>query len=283
MIGHAIVDVTGPQLYRPQPALADFIDYFGYWERDGGDLHQSRAVPRGAATIVIDVSGRPHVDFYAADGRTRLNVPPAFIVGAGVTSYVTQIDAAQTVMTVHFRPAGALPFLGMPLGELENSAIGLAEVWGPGGTVLHERLVEAPSAVVRIALLESFLLHRMRFHDFRAHPGLPGVLGAIELDPAIRVSEAGELAGLPPKRLTALFRAEVGVAPKAYLRVRRLQAALRRLDAGAARGATIAADLGYFDQAHFVREFRSLMAMTPTQYAQLRSWLPSHVELTAAH
>ncbi len=48
-----------------------------------------------------------------------------------------------------------------------------------------------------------------------------------------------------------------------------------------ARGATIAADLGYFDQARFVREFRSFTAITPTQYAQRRSWLPSHIEPTA--
>ena len=54
------------------------------------------------------------------------------------------------------------------------------------------------------------------------------------------------------------------------------------LDAGAAHGATIAADLGYFDQAHFVREFRSFTAMSPTQYLARRSWLPSHVELATA-
>jgi AraC-like DNA-binding protein len=61
-----------------------------------------------------------------------------------------------------------------------------------------------------------------------------------------------------------------------------LQAALRQLDAGPALGAAIAADLGYFDQAHCVREFRSFTVMTPTQYTQHRSWPPSHVELAAA-
>ena len=158
-----------PQLYRPRPPLADCIEYFGYWQRDSGDAHQSRALPRGAATIIVDVAGRQRVDFYASDGSSRLDVPPAFIAGAGTASYVTH--------------------------------------------------------------------------------------------------------------MTAAVRAEVGLAPKAYQRVRRLQAALRQLDSAPAGGATIAADLGYFDHAHFVREFRSFTAMTPTQYAQRRSWLPSHVEL----
>ncbi|PQM48382.1 hypothetical protein C1Y40_01407 [Mycobacterium talmoniae] len=113
--------MSGPRQYRPRPPLSDFIDYFGYWDRRAGEPHQSRALPRGAATVVIDVGGRSQVDFYDADGRTRLEVPPAFVTGAGTTSYLTRIDAAQTVMTIHFRPAGAVPFLGIPLGELTDS------------------------------------------------------------------------------------------------------------------------------------------------------------------
>lgn len=86
------------------------------------------------------VGGRPHVDLYATDGRTRLNVPPAFVAGAGTASYVTHVDAGQTVMTIHFRPAGRR--LGVPLGQLENSCMGLAELWGNERTVLPEQLIE---------------------------------------------------------------------------------------------------------------------------------------------
>jgi AraC-like DNA-binding protein len=186
------------------------------------------------------------------------------------------------VLTIHFRPAGALPFTGIPLGELENSCIGLADLWGHRGTALHERLIATRTAAQRVALVESFLLSHMQSHHLEPNRNVLAVLGAIEDDPSLRVSYARELAGLSPKRLTAAFRAEVGLAPKAYQRVRRLQAALRHLDTGRLRGAAIAADLGYFDQAHFVREFRSFTAMTPSEYARRRSWLPSHVELAAA-
>jgi len=91
------------------------------------------------------------------------------------------------------------------------------------------------------------------------------------------MAEVRRLAELPTKRLIRLFRAEVGLSPKEYARVRRLQAALRQLGAGATGGAHIAAHIGYFDQSHFVREFRSFTGMTPTQYRRQRILLPGHV------
>ena len=67
-------------------------------------------------------------------------------------------------MTIHFLPAGALPFFGIPLGELENSCVGLTDLWGREAALLHERLIAARSAAERVALLESFLLHRGQLH-----------------------------------------------------------------------------------------------------------------------
>lgn len=273
------MEATGPRLYFPGPALSDFVDYYGYWERAAGEPHRSRALPRGAAIVVIDVSGRAHVDFFSGDGRTRLDVPSAFIAGAGTASYITGIDAAQTVMTVHFKPAGALGFLGAGMGALENACVGLAEVWGRPAVLLHEQLLAAPSATHRITLVESFLLARRQIPDRTPSAEILSVLRSVECDPSVRISQVRAEVGWSARRLSERFRAEVGLGPKAYQRVRRLQGALRRLDGATGRGARIAADLGYFDQAHFVRDFREFTGLTPSQYTERRSWLPSHVEL----
>lgn len=272
----------GPRLYRPRPVLARFIDYYGYWAHRACTPHQSRALPRGAVTIVIDVGGEPEIDFFAADGRSRLDVPPAFVAGAGTASYVTGIRAAQTVMTIHFRPVGALPFLSLPLGELENVCVGIADLWGNDAAALRERLVEAPTMAARIDTVESFLLTQLCRNEHRVDGAVAAMLGTLDNDPSVRIAHAADMTGWSAKRLTATFRAQVGMAPKAYQRVRRLQAALRRLDAGGTPGADIAADLGYFDQPHFVREFRAFTTVTPSQYVRRRSWLPGHVELAGA-
>jgi AraC-like DNA-binding protein len=264
-------------MYRPVSALAEYVEFIGDWRNSEAD-YWSRALPRGAVTVVFDVGQRQQLDFYAADGKTRLIVPPAFVTGSHTASYVSNIAADEPVMAVHFRPGGAFPFLGIPLGDLEDAYVGVDQVWGSDGRDLHERLIETPSAQARFQILEQFLLSRPSLTVDR-QPGVAEALAAIENDPSIRMADIRHQVGLAAKRLIALFRAEVGLSPKAYARVRRLQAALRLLGAGPVGGARVAAEVGYFDQAHFVRDFESFTGMTPTQYSQQRIVLPSHVPI----
>ncbi|WP_293324453.1 DUF6597 domain-containing transcriptional factor [Mycobacterium sp.] len=123
--------MTGPRIFKPNPPLADHIEYFGYWDGDSAaGAHTSRALPRGAVTAIIDVDGRTGLGFYTSDGRAPLAVPSAFVAGAGAASYVVRVEPIYTVITIHFRPAGALAFLGCPLGDLENALVGLPDLWG---------------------------------------------------------------------------------------------------------------------------------------------------------
>jgi AraC-like DNA-binding protein len=217
--------LAAPRMHRPVSALADHTEIIGHWHANVG--YRSRALPRGAITLIIDVGRRQQLDFYAADGRTRLSVPPAFLTGSHTASYVSEMTA------------------------------------------------DEPTMAARFSILENFLLARP-WSSARRHPGVAAALAAIEDNPSIRMADIRDLVGMSTKRLIALFRAEVGLSPKAYARIRRFQAALRLLGTGTS-GARIAAEVGYFDQAHFVREFRSFTGMTPTQYAEQRILLPSHV------
>ena len=263
-----------PRLYRPVSPLADYTEIIGHWHGKVG--YRSRALPRGAVTLIIDVGQRQQVDFYAADGSTNLSVPPAFITGSHTASYVSEMPADEPAMAVHFRPGGAYPFFGIPLSDLENAHIGLDQAWGRAGVELHERLIGAPTMATRFGILQNFLLSRP-WSSARRHPGVAAALAAIEHNPSVRIADIRDLVGVSTKRLIALFRAEVGLSPKAYARIRRFQAALRLVGTGSVPGARVAADVGYFDQAHLVREFRSFTGMTPTQYAEQRILLPSHV------
>ena len=227
--------LDAPRVYRPVSALADYTEIIGHWHAHVG--YRSRALPRGAITLIIDVGRRQQLDFYAADGRTRLSVPPAFLTGSHTVSYVSEMAADEPAMAVHFLPGGAFPFLGMPLSDLENACVGLDQVWGRAGMELHERLIDAPTMAARFSTLENFLLSQP-WSSARRHPGVAAALAAIEDNPSIRMADIRDLVGMSTKRLIALFRAEVGLSPKAYARIRRFQAALRLLSGGRARRAS---------------------------------------------
>jgi hypothetical protein len=204
---------------RPSSALADYIEIIGHWHAPVG--YRSRALPRGAVTVIIDVGQRQHLDFYAADGCTKLPVPPAFVTGSHTASYVSEMPADEPAMAVHFLPGGAFPFFGIPLNDLENAYVGLDEIWGRAGIELHERLIGAPTAAARFSILETFLLSRRS--STGRHPGVAAALAAIEANPSIQMAEIRDLVGINTKRLIALFRAEIGLSPKAYARLRRLR------------------------------------------------------------
>ena len=114
--------------------------------------------------------------------------------------------------------------------------------------------------------------------DTRAHPSVAAALRYAEHHPSMQMATAHELTGISPKRFSTLFRADVGLTPKTYFRVRRMQAAVRTLGT-ATSGATVAADLGYFDQSHFVREFRGFTGVTPSQYLRREAPIPGHIAL----
>src|SRR5271154_1147120 len=122
----------GPRMYRPVSPLGDYVESIGDWRSPAVD-YWGRALPRGAVTVIFDVGQRQQLHFYAADGKTRLGVPPAFITGSHAASYVSNIVAGEPVMALHFRPGGAFPFLGIPLGDLEDAYVGIDEVWGSDG------------------------------------------------------------------------------------------------------------------------------------------------------
>jgi len=83
-----------------------------------------------------------------------------------------------------------------------------------------------------------------------------------------RVEQLVERTGMSPRALQRLFREYVGVTPKWVLQRLRLHEAAERMIDGAGDWASLALDLGYFDQAHFIADFRKLVGTTPAEYAR---------------
>ncbi|MGH3257252.1 MAG: helix-turn-helix domain-containing protein [Streptosporangiaceae bacterium] len=156
----------------------------------------------------------------------------------------------------------------------------LADVWGRVGVNLRERLLEAATPGDALGVMEDVLLGQL---TGRAVPDPAVTAAACALSRGVPVSEVADDLGLLPRTLRRRFTAQVGLTPKRFSRVRRLQRVVRDLEGQAeADWAAVATRHGYADQPHLTDEFRELAGVTPTEYLRSRIDGPSHLRLPRA-
>lgn len=247
-------------------ALAPWVDCF--WmirssHRRKGCLRM-RVLPDGCMDLIF-VSGKPlHV--VQSDLTTRA-LPPAFGAGPMKRALVVLLSPATNVFGVRFAPGGAFPFLRIPLHELAEQQVPLAELFGTDGDELAEQVAGEEFPAGKFGLIETALLRR----GGRAEH-LPGWLSAT-LDasrhcsalPSITV--LARIVGLSPRQLERNFQMRIGLSPKRFCRIVRLKRLVGILKSSREPGwAETAAAADYYDQAHLIHEFRDLGGVTPRQF-----------------
>ncbi|MES2015103.1 MAG: AraC family transcriptional regulator [Pseudomonadota bacterium] len=191
---------------------------------------------------------------------------------AGMMSSVIDVAFARPVRTIaaRFKPGAASYFFSTPLHELIDLHPSLDQLWTDG---LAARCADALwtrtlSDVQAVTVIETMLLQRLRASLQR--PGLvEAALKAIEQSHgAIRIETLADTLGVSRQHLASQFRARVGLPAKLFARVCRFQHATRMIAAAPARDwATLALNLGYYDQPHMIHEFRQLAGSTPQSFA----------------
>lgn len=269
-------------IYRPGPPLRELVDVMWHWDGHPALPTKDRALPAGCLDLILNLE-RDEVRVFDRDEVSLLGpFPGAIINGARARYTVVGATPAAAMMGIHFKPGGAFPFLGAPAGDLEDQHVPLEALWGSSVRALRDQLAETGDVSARFRVLEAYLLTRA-VRPLAHHPAIDEALRAFE-DPQLqRVAQVNERTGLSPRQLIARFREEVGLTPKAYWRVRRFQAAVRQLARARTRdGAALATQLGYFDQAHFIRDFRAFTGLSPRAYLKYEIARPNHVPLLRA-
>lgn len=238
------------QLLRPPEALADRIEYI-LWQPPGTGVAESvhEVTPDANADLLIEVS----------DTHCR-----AMLYGPVTRTLEVRTRADCGYAVVHFHP-GAMPRLvdASPV-ELVDSAVELRRLAGLPVDALGERLVQADSEVERLAsLFQSF--ERLRWPPRDTFDRALSHLLKREATP--RVAELAEALNLSPRTLERAFRERVGLPPRTFHRILRLQSALSTLRSAPGRSlAEVAFATGYADHAHLTREFRALTGRTPSDF-----------------
>jgi AraC-like DNA-binding protein len=244
----------------PGPPLARFIAYF--WELQDVPVDATgRLVPSGTLDLVVNL--REDVMRYD-DPQTGGYRAYSGAVAAGAYGRYFEFAnrAPASIVGVHFRPGGALPFLGVPPGELADRHVDLDVLWGRAASELRERLCAAITSTQRFAVLESVLRSRLQAH-VPGHRVVPYALEQLAR-PGCTVAEVAASVELSRRRFTQVFTSEVGMSPKQLSRVFRFQRVkelARR--AKAPDWGQLALAYGYFDQSHLINDVREFTGTTP--------------------
>jgi AraC-like DNA-binding protein len=243
--------------YAPGPQLRDRVVSI---ERVVSSGHSSRVLPAAGAVLGLQVSGRVLGPEGPMSALGVTGIPDA----ARRYSY----DGPTETFLVRFRPQGAT-CLGLPAHLLRGKSLPLDELWEAPRRARSEQLMNemlsASDPARRVALLEGFLAELPFRRDMRLEKAMQLLSQPVKEDVGGQVALASSELGLSPRQLERLFLERVGVSPKRYARLRRFERAVRLAQKGQPLG-EVACASGYSDQAHFIRDFRSLTGEAPRSF-----------------
>ncbi len=251
-IGSAHGVVTGR--IHPSSELAAWIEHY-WW------VHWDVPEPRTSEVLTYP---SVHVVFEARSAR---------VVGVVRRKFTRRLEGRGRVFGIKFLPGMFRDLARVPLHRLTDRELPLGKLLGPGPVALALRLRDSGTEQARAELVEE------RLRSVLPAPSDAAVLARdlverVRTDPTLlSVERLAVVSGLGVRGLERLFREYVGVAPKWVVQRFRLQAAAEMLALGGVSVASVAAELGYCDQAHFTRDFKKVVGMPPVDYA--RRALPS--------
>jgi len=167
---------------------------------------------------------------------------------------------------------------------LQDANASLSDLWGrQAASDLRDQLLAARSPEAKFKILERTFLNRINAPLEPTHPAVSFAVQSFRNRPQRAVSAVTEQIGLSDRRFIQLFSQQVGLTPKLFCRVQRFQQVLRKITSFAANSVIdwpqIALNCGYFDQAHFIHDFRAFSGINPTTYVANKTKFQNHVAL----
>lgn len=266
--------------YTPRMPLAAFIDSFWFCANGAQPHKKERRLPQGLMSLVIDLHSDIVKIYDQRDESRYQSLRGGVLCGTYETFFVIDTACQEAIMGVSFKAGGAAPFLPLPASELYNTHVSLETLWGTAASDLRVQLLEAGTLQARFLILEQFLQARMvRARALSPHPAVSFALSELQRPAYPRsIAEVTEQTGLSPRRFIQVFNEAVGLTPKQFQRVRRFQEVLSLLAKEERIVWTdVATACGYFDQAHFIHDFRAFSGLTPGAYLPLRGAYRNHI------
>lgn len=238
--------------YHPSEELGFFVEHYWIveWDLRGQPNHQQETLPHPSIHIIVE--------------RERSEV-----VGVVEGKYTRILEGLGWVFGIKFWPGGFYPFFNAPISDLTNRVVQLSEVFGESSTVLGKIVPSSPIGEQQVNLAEEWLRARHSVRDKNVAL-IRKIVDQIATDPNItKVDDLLPTVDMSKRTLQRLFSRYVGVSAKWIIQRYRLHEAIEKIDHHRPiNWAKLAIDLGYYDQAHFIKHFKKFVGRSPDEYAR---------------
>jgi AraC-like DNA-binding protein len=239
--------------YHPSTDLAPFVEHYWSVQWDLRELAPERVetLPHPSVHMIFDHDGG------------------SWIAGVAQGKFTRVLEGAGGVFAAKFTPGGFYTFAGVAISTFTDTTVSLRDVFGAEGDTLAQAVGAEGADASRIAIVEAFLRARQPQLDENVSR-ITEIVYAVAGDRAIlKVEDLVDRYALNKRTLQRLFAKYVGVTPKWVIQRYRLHEAAEQLAAGdSVSQSALALNLGYADQAHFVRDFKTIVGTSPASYAR---------------
>jgi len=253
------------QTFEPHKDLSAFVKC--YWVLKipkQSHPQRQRIVPDGCIEMIF-TPGEP-VKRYLPDDSYILQ-PRAMVLGQITEPLYIEPIGRVDVFSVRFYPGGFMPFVTLPLTDMENRDVELEELFGKDGVSLEHNVLGAGTTSERIQHVETFLLDKLKDAKTIHHIVKSTVDAILSSGGRLSVEQVSKEVVASRRQLERRFSSAVGLSPKQLAKIIRLQTALKMLLNGEATSLTdLSYENGYYDQAHFIKDFKEFTGLSPKAF-----------------
>ncbi len=262
--------------YRPAKVLEDFVECYFVWEGNPEKPLHIESPPNALGSLVFNYQD----EYYISNQKYKKKaIPACFISGQALSNYTFHLQGTIGVVGIAFKPVTIYHFYGLPMYELTDERLCFSKICSASCIELHESIGTAKSKKEKVQILENYLLRILERPKYGEKAIIESANEIFDSKGQTNIAELIDKVPMSRRNFERKFLEEVGISPKTYAKIRRfgytcsLMAGNREVNL-----MDVLYEGGYYDQSHFIKDFKYFSGRTPRKYAKTNVELANYVD-----